>query len=118
MESNYTDLLRELASKLGTTSEYLWSVLLRQALFSAITDTIMIVIWMAVGYIIYKAHSRLEKKEEYYYDNHAGIAVFMAISAAIWGIVMLFCFFSVPSIINGLFNPEYWALNRVLEALK
>jgi hypothetical protein len=36
----------------------------------------------------------------------------------IWGVCIIACFFSIGNIINGFFNPEYWALKEILSSCK
>ena len=52
-----------------------------------------------------------------YDDNESVVAVMMAL-AFMWIVISMVCFFSFGNIINGFFNPEYWALKEVLGVLK
>lgn len=123
MNDQTAQLLRELAAKLGTTSEYLWSVLVRQASVSATTTLLYLISVIILGIILYKAHRRFSKKAEndrynntVYEDLEWPIGV-MVIGGLGWLVLALALFFSFPDIINGYFNPEYWALNKILKEL-
>lgn len=119
MNEKTTELIEQLAQKLGTTTEYLWGVLINQASISAITDLIYIVMSVVVGVVLFKLHRRFSKEDEkgncvYEEDFFIGAMMFLT---AIWGIVFLVSIFSIGNIINGFFNPEYWALNKVLNLI-
>lgn len=50
MNEETSKLIRELADKLGTTAEHLWSVLVKQAPISSATDCVgLIVLWIIMG---------------------------------------------------------------------
>jgi len=111
-----TGVLEQLAVKLGTTTEYLWSVLISQAKISAITDLIYIVLNIIIGIMLYKLHINLSKRDLYDEYEEPLIAV-MVIGALVWCVIFLINFFSIGGIINGFFNPEYWALQKVLDVI-
>lgn len=119
---NLTPLLEKLAEKLGTTTEYLWSVLIHQAPISALTDLLYFVLVIIGGIVIFIIHKRLMKKNKYgnnkYDDSDDGLIVLMVVVTLVWAIIFIVCFFNIGNIITGFFNPEYWALNKVLGLLK
>lgn len=118
MNEQTTKLLEQLAAKLGTTSEYLWGILIRQAFVSATTTVIQCaIIWIAC-YVAYRLHisfSNDDNKMSYY--NHDWLVALMLTATVILSILLIVSLFSIEDIINGYFNPEYWALNRVLESV-
>ncbi len=117
-----TGLLEQLAEKLGTTTEYLWGVLITQAKVSAIIDLIYIVLVSIIGVIIYKVHKHLMKENENgdtrYYILEDSAVIPMFIVSIVWSVLFIVCFFSLGNIISGLINPEYWALEQVLDIVK
>lgn len=117
-----TGLLEQLAEKLGTTTEYLWGVLITQAKVSAIIDLMYIVLVSIIGVIIWKVHKHLMKKDAdgdtKYYDLEELAIVPMVIVSIIWGVLFVVCFFSLGNIISGFVNPDYWALEQVLDIVK
>jgi hypothetical protein len=123
MNEQTTKLIEQLAQKLGTTAEYLWTVLLKQAPISAATDALYFILVVIGSIVLWKLHRYLSKKRgEYkhsiYYDQEETVIIPMGIIAIIWGICFIACFFSIGNIINGFFNPEYWAFKEVLGACK
>jgi len=109
-------VLEKMAEKLGVTCEYLWSVLLKQAPLSGITDIIQymvlgIVTWIFVKFCI-KVHHKIQESDwdEIAYLLLAFIGIFIAIY---WTII----FFHFPETIWAFFNPEYWALKQILKSI-
>jgi hypothetical protein len=102
-----------LAAKLGVTAGHLWGVLVAQAKIEAIEDIIWAALWAALSLVLGLVARKLyESNDEN--DNAAlgivliGVAVgFLLISAAM-----------ISGTLGMLLNPEYWALKKVLEAMK
>ena len=125
MNEQTLKLIEQLAQKLGTTSEYLWSILLKQAPIEATTllcQTVFVVIY---GIFIWETHKYLSEKVnngkyiETRYEEYEEKAVLpMAVAVFIFMICFIACFFCFGNIINGYFNPEYWALEKILNAAK
>ena len=111
-------LLRDLAEQLGTTSEYLWGVLVRQAPIEAIFQ----LLWMGGSlagllFCVIKA-THLMKSEEFKNDEAAPV---VSLALCLMGMIVLTltALSSFDSImIGGFLNPEYYALREILEALK
>lgn len=123
MNEQTTKLIEQLAHKLGTTSEYLWGVLLKQAPLSAITDLMYLVIVVIMGIGLYKLHKRFSKETTKYdvwsYESNGELVIpIIIILAIIWVILLIICFCSIDNIIYGFFNPEYWAFKEVAGAIK
>lgn len=122
MKNQITELLEKLAVQLGTTAEYLWSVLIVQARISAITDLIFLILAIVSGYFLYRTHRYLSEETEDMYSiyerKEEAVIIPMLVGVSIWLIFFLVMFFSIGNIINGLFNPEYWALNKILNSIR
>ncbi len=121
MNEQTTKLIEQLAQKMGTTTEYLWSVLLKQAPIDATITLFQTICVMLFGCILWKIHKRLLKKDsedkysETGYEKHEeGVIIPMLVAVIIFLILFIACFFCFSDIINGYFNPEYWALRRIL----
>jgi hypothetical protein len=123
------DLLKQLATQLGTTAQYLWGVLIHQAPISATISLIQIVLIGIYGLILWKTHKYLLKeipKEERSYDDDknryqkfeevAVIPMVLGAIALITFTIIALCLIS--DVVNGYFNPEYWALQEILSKLK
>lgn len=113
---NNNQLLETLAKNLGTTVEYLWSVLLKQAPISATIDLILLILVLVAGYLLYRLHLKLSG--EYIYDDSDIAVPLMCMAAVIWFLIFIVAVCCIPSIINGYFNPEYWALKEILNSVK
>jgi hypothetical protein len=114
-------LLQSLAEKLGTTTEYLWVIIVNQAKYDAITSVIQMAFMFAIIFWTIKLHIRFSTEDEngdtMYYNKEEYVIVPM-IFAAITSIIMLVFFLSgFNDLIAAIFNPEYWALNRILKAI-
>ena len=125
MDENTMKLLEKLATKLGTTSEYLWSVLIKQASVSATTQLIQTIFVMLFGIVLYRVHVYLGKKrfpekyEETLYEKYEETAILpMGVGAVLFIVTLLCCFMCFDNIVNGYLNPEYWALKEVIDSLK
>jgi len=115
---NLTDLLETLATKLGTTTEYLWGVLIRQASINAMINLVYFVFVLLAGVGLYMLHKKFSKEDDdgdsIYSDSDEAIPTIMVIVTIIWIIMFFVGFFSLGSVFYGFFNPEYWALEKVL----
>lgn len=122
---NNQKAIYNLAEQLGTTSKYLWSVLLKQAPVDATITVIQIsIILIFVGTILKIHKDSLIQKErgsgcpENKYENSENHSIIMSIMGCVSLILLALCFFSINDVVNGYFNPEYWALDKVLSAIK
>ena len=111
-------LIETIATKLGTTAEHLWGVLIKQAPISAATDLASCVVFvlLSVGFILFvKRNTTVPDGEHRAIWNNEG--AFFA-----WFAALLFLVFTIVTvtslagvIIAGFINPEYWALQRILK---
>lgn len=129
MNEQTAKLIEQLAQKLGTTTEYLWSVLLKQAPIDATTSLFQIILVVLFGVTLFKIHKKLsvEVKEtettrrytQTGYDKHELAAIIpMVIALIIFIVLLVASFFLINDIVNGFFNPEYWALERILHKVQ
>jgi hypothetical protein len=124
MNEKLTALLEKLSVKLGTTTEYLWKVLIMQAKISALQSLFYILSVVIIGIVLFRLHVRFSKviKDNRYnnntYEDSDYIGGIMGIVAGIWLVMTIctFCF-SISNMIDGFFNPEYWALNEILSKI-
>ncbi len=109
-------LLNELALQLGTTVEFLWGVLLRQAqveVIKGITYWIILIVLITVA--LKKVNfdfSEPVENEDFPSFLFAGILITTFIIALVMNVV------NIDNILNALLNPEYWALQQILEVIK
>jgi hypothetical protein len=117
------ELIRELAEKLGTTTEYLWASLVNQAFVSSVTSVIIYGIWAVVLLVavpwLKKAWNWAGEEVSHGEAEFRGtvlIASFCVwvVTASLWFIGFLV---NAKTIISGFVNPEYWALQELLRLL-
>ena len=120
MDNNTVELVNVLAQKLGTTTEYIWGVLIRQAPIestnSLIGYGIGLIIFSILAFValILVRYGERECKEVFTFIGGIMVAVLL-----IFGVISTCCFCSqFGEILNGYRNPEYWALNRILTSIK
>jgi hypothetical protein len=103
-------VLEKLAGKLGTTTDYLWGVMIKQATITAVTDIIQYIVLIIVSCLVFKKTSK--------YNMNSDKFPFMPILAGFLGLMLIVMFFAIPNTITALINPEYWALDKILSAIK
>ena len=126
METQVTQLIEKLAAKLGTTAEFLWGVLVKQAQVDAIVATLFVAFTICYVWAWFVLHITFSKKhdengyEKNLYDKHdTELSVPMAFAGFVGAIFVLAVFFSaIPMAVSGFVNPEYSALQRILTTIK
>lgn len=107
-------LLEGLATKLGTTIEYLWSICVKQAYIEAWINLSGIIAFCIILYLMFtKGKPRINKNRDDY-DRPILLFIF-------WFFVGAFSmtmFFMLNEAITGFFNPEFQALKYILNHLK
>jgi hypothetical protein len=124
MDQNTLQALTALAEKLGTTAEYLWGVLLRQAPITGATDLLVMVAWITavVGWARFvrrNTASPAPTVEDRYpraaWDDDAVVCLAWFSVVVIAVIAALFIGSSLSITVAALVNPEYWALRQILK---
>ena len=115
--------LTTLAAKLGTTAEYMWGVLLRQAPITGAIDLAVMVAWVTMAVLLLRLVRRKTTKpakteEDRYpsaewHEEGAVLAWAGAIGFAL--ITALIVGSGLSSVAAALTNPEYWALKQILK---
>lgn len=116
-------MLTALANKLGTTSEYLWGVLLKQAPITGVIDLALMAAWV-IGVVMWcrlvaRKTTRPEATDQNRYPRAEwdGEGIFFAWASAV-AVALIAGFFvsgSIASTVSALANPEYWALRQILK---
>jgi hypothetical protein len=111
MDDKTEKLIRDLAEKLGTTSEHLWTVMVRQAPISGVTAifeaAIMIIAVVAAFYFVQDKTATNAWMGEGAFFAWFGWVIFTVV------VFMAVCC-SIEDTVSAIFNPEYWALNKLL----
>lgn len=109
MNETSEKLLRELAEKFGTTAEYLWGVLLKQALLSSILDLAVFGVFaiaLAWGF-------RSIRRASAEWDVEPAIITWI-----VWGFIALggvaIFMDRYQGVASGFLNPEFKALRYIL----
>ena len=116
MNDETAKVIDGIAAKLGTTTEYLWGVLIRQAPISATITLVYFVVLLLIGFGLFRLHKYFMKEDAYDNYNNDPMLLMIILSAA-WVILMVICFLNLDNIFIGYFNPEYWAINKILNSL-
>lgn len=119
MNDNTAKLIEQLAQKLGTTSEYLWSVLLYQAHIDAAVELGWLVFLVVASVTMIVVFTRMVKSGNHIDDDDEPTLRFFATivpSVLIW-FTTLISLGDIKSIINGFYHPDFWALNYILDKL-
>lgn len=135
MNENTVKLVESLAQKLGTTSEYTWGVLVKQAQINAWLSIfwLIVVCLMAVG--LFKLHkffmtpafvgdedyyTPLEEKgklQKNYYDKY-GVQNPMIAAAASSLLLLAIACGNFVYYFSAFWNPEYYAMNYITKAIE
>lgn len=115
-----TPLLEQLANKLGTTIEYLWAILIKQAYISGINSIIIysiFLILLIINILLFKKYVISNLKDKYGEFDGVYMSILIT-SAVLWGITIMIGIAEVPNTITKFINPEYWALQEILKGIK
>ncbi len=118
--NDITPLLEQLATKLGTTTEYLWAAMLRQAPIDGVVWIIQTVFVVASVFVLRSLSLVTCRKIQSDDWDELGI-IFGALLVLGWLFILILCvviFFNISIILAAFFNPEYWALDQILSKLK
>ena len=111
--------LEKLATKLGTTSEYLWSILLKQAPIDGCISIFVMLLMFVAAVILSSVSKNLSKKldEDFSYSKEEVRNVVVVISVCMWIFAIIGSLAIFPEAIIAIVNPEYWALSKILSSL-
>jgi hypothetical protein len=122
MNDNTTKLLRDLAQKMGTTTEYLWGVLIRQARIDAIIKLTELIIVLIIGVVLLLLFFRFNKKNpddsgslSNWFEKSEPLSVVFVICCIIWLLFFFVSLSTINDIFYGFLNPEYVALKNVMD---
>lgn len=124
LQQQVFDALQALAEKLGTSAEYLWSVLLKQAYIEGMWHLAWATFWgvllivgislLVRGCIVLNSNAEVRRL-----SNRQEVIVAFCFTAGGLSTLVGFIGFSVTSwhALVQLGNPEYWALQQILRQL-
>lgn len=114
MDEKALEALRELAAKLGTTSEHLWRVMLEAQKYEAILSgiwTLVCIVGIVACWKLFKWGCANDT-----YSNENGIIAKVA-GGMIGAILVLPTTANFNAMVRALLMPEYQALQQVLRLL-
>lgn len=107
MNTTSDQLIQQLADKLGTTAEYLWAAMLKQAGLAAIYNSVFVAAIAAavyLGFRLLQKHSDTLEMPELFWMVYGILTLFAA------GLIAI----TIGDTITAVFNPEYWALSKII----
>ena len=113
---NMAELLSALAVKLGTTTEHLWRVLLKQAPIDGLVTLVQCIILVFVAVWFAKFTVAIKKA----IDDGSRDEVWWCVPIMGWVILstlLIALFFLLPDVAASFINPEYWALEHLLNKI-
>ncbi len=118
LEAKVIEYIEVLASQLGVATEYLFKVLVRQAITEGIVYTLVGLALLTVTvtgfrYIVKYARRMMEDEEDY---TDIALALLFPCIALVLPTVGTFAV--LPDALLHLFNPEFYAFKTVLEVFK
>ena len=125
MNDKLTELLAQLAQKLGTTAEHLWGVLIvqaRVAFWTTLVEILALIVLTAICYRVFRNTTKrmANPDDEWYNDgwmDHPGLTFPLAIGSAALTLLWIALIVDASSILASAINPEYWALEKVFGML-
>lgn len=110
-----TQLVEQLAAKLGVAVDLIWDALLRQALIAGIGDLIWIAV-LSVGIFWIVRWGKWIANVKNRVDEIAWLPFGLVATAACIALVATIC--CLPMTLAAFFNPNYWALHEILGQMK
>ncbi len=118
LQEKIANLLETLATKLGTTIEHLWGVLINQAHVQVFKNIFIIITLIIVNTFVgkyafglFKGKS-LNDNDDFYPILILIIFITLLVSSSIYGIRLTIDTF------DAALNPEYWAFQKIFELVK
>ena len=108
-------IIETLATKLGTTAEYLWGVLTQQALVSSVTEAIMFCVYAIAIAWAYRLLAKRTEGEKGCNSERTNMLWMTWI--AVTAVLLVALTFEINGIVTGILNPEYWALKEIINRL-
>jgi hypothetical protein len=117
MSAETAQILEAIATKLGTTTEFLWAILVKQAsingIISCVSLVFCIVLWLLALFV-----PRHYINKYYQKTKDDGIFVMYMFVIAGLGLLLMPIYFNITTAITALTNPEYLALKEILRSIR
>jgi heme/copper-type cytochrome/quinol oxidase subunit 1 len=109
-------LLEELAKEVGTTTELLWEALVRQAYVDSFTQLLQTGALVVLTIVSVRGMGcmRRRAREDDWDPAWLTLLILGTIGLCIaWTVAIVY----MGNIFTGFFNPEYWALEKILRTV-
>lgn len=107
--------LTQLALKLGTTVDHLWSVMVKQAAIDSTVYFLSLTVLIIVTCVLWKRFSNAKVNESG--DGEVFKCSMLILSVLMLLVTFLFLVCGLSEALSGFFNPEYWALQDLLSKI-
>ena len=115
MNDKTLEALTTLAAKLGTTAEYLWGVLLKQAPLSGALTLLSLSAWIAVCIALVRfVYKKTSGPNPDWRDEMARFLAWFG-AGSVCLTTALIGSLSIGDAVTAFVNPAYWALQQILK---
>jgi hypothetical protein len=115
MNDQTLNLIQALATKLGTTTEYLWHVLVHAQVVGGIEDLVYAFFWLILMIGCGATYYAIGKNQKNLAVSNLEIQMLLFSGACLF---FIFFLIETPSGIDALLRPEYFALQEILRKVK
>lgn len=115
MDDKTLQALTALANKLGTTAEYLWGVLLKQAPITGGLSLLMMAAWVVVCVLLVRYVRSKTRGERPEWDDETARAFAWTGVGMVCAVAALVVSIELGGAVTAIVNPEYWALRQILK---
>ncbi len=116
MSDEIAKVLDLLAERFGTTVEHLWQVMVVQSYIAAIYNLIGLVVGIVfILFVIKRMPYWIEAEKDG--EDFRALQIIFSVAFCV-GLVLYYGMAGIAIIITGIFNPEYLALQKILELLQ
>ena len=122
MDDKTLQALTTLADKLGTTSEYLWGVLLKQAPITGVIDMVTVIVLVVLvvlwaRFVQRKTSIPKQTENDRYpraeWENEGAFFSWVSVFIMVLMVSLMVCRLSTT--VAALVNPEYWAFKQIFK---
>ncbi len=122
MDDKTLQALTALAQKLGTTAEYLWGVLLKQAPITGLVHLALLIslVVMAVWWTRVVIDKTTEKEVKGFcypraeWESDEALGAWLSVALTVLH-ALFFVTTNLADTVAALLNPEYWALKQIFK---
>lgn len=119
MNEKAIEMLEALAAKLNTSVEFLWSVLLKQAVVNGIFDLVTVIFFCAFGYGYYRfVQWSAKAKDDGSFMSDIGYPILLVIGGGTCAVFLASTPWYLYDATTSFLNPEYWAFKQIISTVR